>query len=66
MKIAKHEKWRKGFPYYKIQWYDDKSRVWREVQRHYKSEGVALKVAKRRKAKTRIVVVHRDHREVLS
>ena len=37
MKLAKYEKYRKGFPYFKVQWYDYRSKVWREIQKRFKT-----------------------------
>ena len=64
MKLAKHEEWRKGFPYYKVDWWDIRIRAWREIQKHHKSKPEAEKAASKLNRRTRIMVVYRDHREV--
>lgn len=65
MKLAKHEQWRKGFPYYKVQYWDDMGKHWREIQKLYPTKALARARAKTRKEKTRLVIIYRDHREVL-
>lgn len=65
MKSKKHEQWRKGFPYYKVQYWDSRSVVWREVQKHFKTEGEARKYGINLDTRYRIVKLDRDRRQIV-
>ena len=41
VKAKQHEIWRKGFPYYKVQYRDNKLQVWRDVQKRFPTLAVA-------------------------
>jgi len=43
MKTSKHQRWRKGFPYYKVQYYDYKASAWHDIQKLFESEAKARK-----------------------
>ena len=43
MKLARYERYRRSFPYFKVQWYDYRSRVWREIQKQFKTEAEATR-----------------------
>ena len=43
MKLKKYEQYRKSFPYFKVQWYDYRSKVWREIQKRFKTASDATR-----------------------
>jgi hypothetical protein len=65
MKKAQHDTWRKGFPYYKVQYWDYKSLVWREVQKHFPSEADARKHGQKVSNRFRIVNLEREKRSII-
>jgi len=65
MRIAQHQIYRKSFPYYKVQWYDTLSRVWRDVQRRFKTPREARGYYKNKSGKWRVMEVKRSGRNPL-
>lgn len=66
MRIKKYDKYRKSFPYFKVQYYDRRSRVWREVQRkRFETEAQARKYATAVGDKTRVVEITREGRKIV-
>ena len=65
MKLAKHEKWRKSFPYYKVQYRDYRLKVWQEVQKTFETEGKARKYGMALGRTYRVVEITRDRRRIV-
>lgn len=65
MKLKKYEQYRKGFPYFKVQWYDNQSKVWREIQRRFDTEAAARKYGQAVGGRHRVVKVTRDRRQII-
>lgn len=63
----KPRRWRKDFPYYKIQTYNDVFNAWEDQARAYSSVEEAREVIRKRfpDCKARIVVVEASGRHVL-
>lgn len=62
MKIHQHTKWRKGFPYYKVQYYDYKNRAWHDIQKRFNTEAEARHHGITIGVKYRVMEIHRDRR----
>jgi hypothetical protein len=62
MKAVRHNAWRKGFPYFKVQYWDNVVFAWYDIQRCFGSEAEAIENAS---AKYRIIKVERNYREVV-
>lgn len=65
MKVAKHKKWRKGFPYYKVQYWDSRVQAWHDIQRRFETKQAATRYSEGLKRKTRLMIIYRDRREVV-
>jgi len=65
MKIAEHQKYRKSFPYYKVQWYDFDTRAWRDIQKRFRTPGKARGYYKDKLGKWRVMEVTRNGRDPL-
>lgn len=65
MKIEEHEQWRKSFPYYKVQYYDRKLRVWQEIQKRFVTEGEARKRGMALGYSYRVIEITRDRRRII-
>ena len=65
MKLLKYEEYRKSFPYYKVQYYDRKSRVWREIQKQFETEGEARKRGMALGYSYRVIEITRDRRRIV-
>ena len=65
MKIKQYEKYRKSFPYYEVQYYDRKSRVWREIQKRFGTEGQARKHGMAIGISYRVVEITRESRRII-
>ena len=48
LKKLAHDKYRKGFPYYKVQYWDYVMKAWRDIQKRYATEKEARKYARER------------------
>ena len=64
MKYAKLEQRRNGFPYFKVQYWDDKNICWGEIQKSFVYPEEAISFGNTLKKVTRLMIVYRDHREV--
>jgi hypothetical protein len=65
MKLQKYEQYRKRFPYFKVQWYDYRSKVWREIQKSFPTETQAGKHGQAVSSKFRIVKITREGRGIV-
>lgn len=65
MKIKKHQEYRRGFPYYKVQWYDTVSWVWRDIQKRFKSLSEARQYFNNKRGKWRVMEITRNGRHPL-
>jgi len=62
MKVAKHEQWRKSFPYYKVQYWDNNVRAWHDIQRRFGSLKDARKYGITLERKYRVMQITRGGR----
>lgn len=66
MKVKEYDKYRKSFPYFKVQYYDYHSKVWREVQnKRFATEAKARKRGMAISTKYRVVKITREGRKVV-
>jgi len=65
MKIAEHQKYRKSFPYYKVQWYDFDTRAWRDIQKRFGTPGQAKRFCKNELRRWRVMEITRNGRHPL-
>ena len=64
MNIGKHNKWRKSFPYYKVQWWDNYVSAWHDIQKSFRTKQAADLYGLSLGKKYRIMKISRDKREV--
>lgn len=65
MRVKKYDKYRKSFPYYKVQYYDNHSRVWREVQKRFETEGKARKHGQSIATRHRVIEITIEGRRII-
>lgn len=65
MKVKRYDKYRKSFPYYKVQYYDYKLRVWQEIQKRFETEALAIKYGIALGRKYRVVEITRERRRIV-
>jgi len=64
MKTKVYDKYRKSFPYFKVDWYDNRSRVWREIQKRFPTEAEARRYGIPL-GRHRVVKVTRERRTIV-
>lgn len=66
MTVERHKRWRKSFPYYKIQYYEPNTLAWREIQgKAYPTLNKAHIAGKQLGKRYRIVEIQRKGRRFL-
>ena len=65
MDTKKHDKWRKSFPYYKVQYWDRNVRAWHDIQKSFTTVALAQEYGEKLKRKYRIMVINRKGRKPL-
>ena len=65
VKIKQHQKWRKSFPYYKVQYWNAFDSTWREIQKSFLTIEKARQFADGLHKKLRFVKVERNIRMML-
>jgi hypothetical protein len=67
MKAKEHDKWRKSFPYFKVQWWNKVDISWHDIQKRFTSiQESEAHIAGLPKSKTyRIMQIERNGRFVL-
>ena len=63
MKKAKHQEWRKKFPYYKVQYWDSKVLAWHDIQKLFSTESQARKYGIALDVKYRVMEITRTGRK---
>jgi len=65
MKIAKHQQWRRSFPYYKVQFWDNKVSAWHDIQKTFSTPVFAETYSFNLNKVYRIIEINREGRNVL-
>lgn len=65
MKKVEHEQYRRSFPYYKVQYYDENVMAWHDIQRRFSSEVEACVEGTKLGRKWRVMEVTRTGRRVV-
>ncbi len=66
VKIAEHEVWRKSFPYYKVQWFDNYVTAWHDVQKQFKTIQAANLYGMSLGKEYRVMEISRNDRRVIA
>ena len=65
MKLKRHQQWRKGFPYYKVQYYDYKVNAWHDIQKSFSTEAQARLYGIKISNKHRVMKITREGRSIV-
>ena len=65
MKVEKHNKWRKSFPHYKVQYWDYKINAWHDIQKAFSTRADAIKHGTAVSSRFRIMEVTKESRKPL-
>lgn len=65
MQAEKHQRWRKGFPYYKVQYWDNKVSAWHDIQKSFSTKAQAKVHGIKLGIRHRITEVTREGRSII-
>jgi hypothetical protein len=63
MRLKQHQAWRKGFPYYKVQYWDYKVSAWHDIQKLFKTEAEARRYGITLETRYRVMKITREGRK---
>lgn len=65
MNKKEHNRWRKSFPYFKVQYWDGKVKAWHDIQKRFDTPEEAQAYADGYGGVTRLMKIYRNRREVV-
>lgn len=64
MKVKDYDIYRKSFPYYKVQYWDDRVMAWHDIQKRFTYPDDATAYGRTLNKSYRLMVVNRGYREI--